>query len=63
MQEKERRDMDMDMDSDREKRETAPAPGERVPDFTLTDTESATWHLDERVAAQRVLLIFYRGQW
>jgi peroxiredoxin len=44
-------------------REAAPAPGESAPDFTLTDTEGASWHLDERVATQRVLLIFYRGQW
>lgn len=44
-------------------RETAPAPGESAPDFTLPDTEGASWHLDERVATQRVLLIFYRGQW
>ncbi|HEX2571582.1 MAG TPA: hypothetical protein VH877_18625 [Polyangia bacterium] len=44
-------------------REAAPALGETAPDFTLSDTEGASWHLDERVAQQRVLLVFYRGQW
>jgi peroxiredoxin len=44
-------------------RDRAPTPGEIAPDFSLTDTEGALWHLDERVAVERVLLIFYRGQW
>jgi hypothetical protein len=50
----------------------APQVGERVPDFTLTDTNAASVSLDNLFASygdsssaapKAVLLIFYRGYW
>lgn len=38
-------------------------PGDKVPDFTLSDVEGNRFHLYENLHSIKTMLVFYRGEW
>lgn len=44
-------------------RPDVPQIGSVAPDFQIPNASQQPWHLDERVNARPVILLFYRGYW
>ncbi len=40
-----------------------PSVGDKIADFTLSDSGGAPWQLSAHAASGMCLLVFYRGHW